>query len=476
MNLDQMSRAELEELARLIEEEDRRKRENKLASYCPYPKQREFHALGAHYRERMFSAGNQLGKSMSACMEVAMHLTGRYPDWWDGRVFRTANHWLAGSETAELTRRGVQRLLLGTPQDKLQWGTGAIPKDCIVSTKAQQGVADAVASIVVRHVSGQNSTVQFSSYADGREKWQAETLHGVLLDEEPPEDIYFEAMTRTNVTGGLVIVPFTPLKGITEVVKRFSIERPPSTALVKMSIYECGHYTKEQADAIAASYPEHERKARVFGEPVLGEGAVFPVPEESIIVNPFQIPAYWPQIIGLDFGWDHPAGAVLLAWDRDNDTIYVTRCYRERQATPVVQAAAIKAFGDWIPVAWPHDGHQHDKGSGIQLAQQYRAQGLKMMVEHSKFPDGSIGFEAGISEMLDRMQTGRWKVFRNCDKWLEEFRMYHRENGLVVKEGDDLLSASRVGMMSIRFARVKPQQNRVIQSGGFTPLDPSMGF
>jgi hypothetical protein len=69
----------------------------------------------------------------------------------------------------------------------------------------------------------------------------------------------------------------------------------------------------------------------------------------------------------LDFGWDHPFGAVNIAWDRDADVIYVTKTYREREATPIIHAAAIKPWGDWIPCAWPHDGYQHDKGSGEGL-------------------------------------------------------------------------------------------------------------
>ena len=72
---------------------------NRLAQYQPYPKQMEFHAAGKDFRERLLRAGNQLGKTLAAANEVAMHLTGRYPDWWEGKWFDRANNWLAGSET-----------------------------------------------------------------------------------------------------------------------------------------------------------------------------------------------------------------------------------------------------------------------------------------------------------------------------------------------------------------------------------------
>ena len=77
--------------------------------------------------------------------------------------------------------------------------------------------------MLVRHVSGRNSTLGFKSYDQGREKWQGETLDVVWLDEEPPLDVYMEALTRTNATGGLVFLTFTPLLGMSEVVRLFPI-------------------------------------------------------------------------------------------------------------------------------------------------------------------------------------------------------------------------------------------------------------
>lgn len=78
-----------------------------------------------------------------------------------------------------------------------------------------------------------------------------------------------------------------------------------------------------------------------------------------------------------------------------------------------------------------------------------------MLAEKASFDDGSNGVEAGLMDMLDRMKTGRWKVFRTCSKWLEEFRMYHRKDGKVVKLKDDVISASRYALMMKRFAETK---------------------
>jgi len=235
-----------------------------------------------------------------------------------------------------------------------------------------------------------------------------------------------------------------------------------SRHVTQMTIDDAEHYTPQQRQAIIDSYPAYEREARTKGIPIMGSGRVFPIPEEDVFCGPIAIPNHWPQINGLDFGWDHPFAATNIAWDRDADCIYVCKEFAARESTPVVHAAAIKPWGVWIPCAWPHDGLQHDKGSGEQLASLYREQGLDMLVEKATFEDGGNGVEAGIFEMLDRMQTGRWKVFNTCTGWLQEFRLYHREKGQIEKIKDDRISSSRYALMMLRHAITKPRQDKIV--------------
>lgn len=380
-----------------------------------------------------------------------MHLTGEYPDWWDGLRFDRPIVLIAGSESAELTRDGVQRLLIGPPDREEDWGTGFVPQKAIIARTRRMGVSNALDTVTIRHVSGGQSTLYLKSYDQGRSKWQANTVDFVWFDEEPPEDVYFEGITRTNATKGSVMVTFTPLKGMSAVVARYILEESQDRTVVTMTIEDAEHFTPEERAKIIASYPAHEREARVRGIPTMGSGLVFPVLEDDIVVDPFEIPRHWVQIGALDFGWDHPTAAACLAWDRDADVVYLTKDYRQRQATPIIHAAALKPWGDWLPWAWPHDGN-NDTAAGPNLASQYRDQGLKMLPERATFEDGSNSVEAGLMDMLDRMQTGRWKVFRHCASWLEERRIYHRVNGKVVKERDDTISASRYGLMMLRFA------------------------
>lgn len=181
----------------------------------------EFHRAGATARERLLMASNRFGKSECGGAEAAFHLTGEYPDWWEGKRFdKPVRTWAAGV-TSETTRDIVQAKLVGPPERKEEWGTGFIPARCIGQVSPARGIANAIDTMSVKHVSGGWSTLQFKSYERGREKWQGTAQEVIWLDEESPLDVYMEALTRTNETGGIVYTTFTPLKGISDVVAMF---------------------------------------------------------------------------------------------------------------------------------------------------------------------------------------------------------------------------------------------------------------
>lgn len=474
--LDLASRATLLALRTRLERTVAGKR---LEGYRPYAKQREFHAAGKTHRERLLMAGNQLGKTLAGSAEVAMHLTGRYPSWWDGRVWdRPIVCWVA-SVSFELTRDGAQRLLMGRANDI---GSGMIPRDAIKDYSMRRGAADSIDTVIVKHGGGGDvqageSLLTFKAYEQGREKFQAETLDLAWLDEEPSDlGIYTETLTRTNTTRGIVAMTFTPLMGVSDVVSRFLLasDNDPGKSdrhVTSMTIDDADHYTEDERRKIVASYPAHEREARAKGIPVLGSGRIYPVEEAVIQCDAMAIPEHWPRIAAMDFGWDHPTAAVWMAWDRDADIVYIYDAYRLREAPAAVHASAIKSRGDWIPMAWPHDGN-NDTAAGPNLASQYRNLGVNMLPEMAKFPEQSdrkdqntktslTSVEAGVSEILTRMTEGRLKVAKHLNDWWEEFRLYHRKDGKIVKERDDLMSATRYGIMCLRFAIVPPKTKKI---------------
>ena len=84
-------------------------------------------------RERLFMAGNQLGKTLAGGSEWAFHLTGRYPDWWVGLQFAKPTR-RGARGTRRITRDNPQRILIGPPA-QAEWGTGTIPGDALVRAR-----------------------------------------------------------------------------------------------------------------------------------------------------------------------------------------------------------------------------------------------------------------------------------------------------------------------------------------------------
>ena len=429
-----------------------------------YVKHLRFFDAGARFRARLFMAGNRVGKTRSGCYEDTLHLTGLYPHWWTGRRFdKPISAWVAG-KTNETTRDILQKELFGNVVfeggKKTFDGSGLIPKHCIGKITWRQGIQNLADTIQIRHESGNWSMLGLKSYQQGRGSFEGTAQHLIHLDEEPPQDVYTECLTRTATTGGLVLITFTPLEGTTEMVDDFVKKSDEGiNFMVQAGWADAPHLTEQAKSELLAAYPKHEHEARTKGIPYAGSGLIFPVDEDAITVKRFDIPDHWPRVGGLDFGWDHPTAGVVLAWDRDNDVVYVIEEYREKERTPEYHSRELRDFGSWVPWAWPHDGLQHDKGSGEQLAEQYRRYGLNLMAERATWPDGTNGVEAGLMEMLTRMEEGRWKVFEDCNYWIEERRMYHREKGRVVKLKDDVISASRYALMMLRFATTRPRAN-----------------
>lgn len=184
-----------------------------------YPKHCEFMRATKDFTECAFVAGNRTGKSETVVYAATCFLTGNYPKWWEGRVFPKPVNMIAAGETAKLVRDSLQEKFLGPPQDI---GTGMIPYDLIIERKSKPGIPDAVDTIRVRHVpTGGVSTLRLMSYDQGREAFQATSQDCIILDEEPPKDIYDEALIRTMTTSGIIMAAFTPLRGISEVVMSF---------------------------------------------------------------------------------------------------------------------------------------------------------------------------------------------------------------------------------------------------------------
>ena len=300
------------ELGRVAAEVERAsqqaQRYRRLDFWVPYLKQRQFIAAGLRYRERALFAGTQLGKTECAAYEMACHLTGLYPLDWPGRKFKKPIKAWAVGENLKMTRDIMQKKLCGEPGNVEAFGTGMIPKHLLVGDPIlSHGEGKAYDTVQVRHVSGGISILRFRTYQAGRTALQGETLDLVWLDEEPDDfEVYSECLARVTATGGMLMMTFTPLKGMTGVSARYREEHSPDRTFVQMGIDDVppakgdvaepggpddgdtgggsyGHIPLAERERIIEGYPDREREARSRGEPMLGEGRVYGWPESEVV-------------------------------------------------------------------------------------------------------------------------------------------------------------------------------------------------
>jgi phage terminase large subunit-like protein len=463
----------------IIRELERRKQRNKIDQFYPTPENRKgypvhmaFFEAGKSYRQRLALAANRVGKTEGmGGYETVLHLTGLYPDWWPGKRFDKPGEWWIGGDTATTVRDIIQFKLLGNVGD---FGTGLIPGHLLVDTTNKRGVPDAVENIYVKHASGGRAVAQMKSYDQGREAWQGTEKQGVWLDEEPPMNIYTEALTRTMTTNGIVLCTFTPMNGMTEVTTSFlDIDKPDSKFVCTATWDDALHLDAATKKEMLEQYPLHERDARSKGIPTIGVGKIYPVDVESMLVNPFDLPKHWVKGYALDVGWNKTA-ALWGALDRDSDTLYLYSEHYQGMAEPAVHASAIKGRGEMTGYIDPASmgGSQAD---GEKLIKLYRDEGLTLALADNK------GKEAAIFEVYQRMTSGRLKIFKTLGNFQKELPLYHRDDkGTIVKKSDHLMDCLRYLVRAIpvlTYTNEKTGHYNTTQSGvQYRTSRPNRGY
>lgn len=431
-----------------------------------YRKHVHFFNAGRDYRERAIFGGNRSGKSVAGGYELTLHLTGEYPDWWAGKRFGRPIQALACGKEAKITRDTVQQVMLGKQGE---FGTGLIPgenldRDKCTASRAASGLFDGVP---VKHKSGGWSMLRLRSYDQGRTAFEGVERDAIWEDEEAPQDIHSENLMRTMTTGGIVFNTFTPLKGETPLVQDL-LQRAKEGTVFTTNVWwdDVGHITKEMIDDMKSRYPNHELRARRFGEPQLGTGAIFTDDPDSYTIRASEMPDYWPRIFGLDFGWVHPTAALWAALDRETDILYIYSEHRRSKAEIPVHVGAIKSRGVWITGISETAGT--NQADGTKMIDVYKKHGLKLK-RAFKGP-GSI--ESGIMQIQERFSEGRIKIMDTCPLLLEELRRYHRdENGKVVPRFDDLIDSLRYLITGLKYARTKVESRGSSSDGNITEVN-----
>ena len=255
---------------------------NQLKYFRPFEHQLKFFKTGNSERRGILAA-NRIGKTVSTCFETACHLTGLYPDWWEGYRFDKPITCMVAGEGWSQVALVLQNELLGTQDIKIKEniGTGAIPRSCIVIDTMRSDGANCI-GVEIKHVSRAKSYLLFANYTQEVRQLQGFKLNLAVFDEQPPDDFFSEIVTRTATTQGKVLCSFTPLKGLNGLVSKFW-NKEEGYEYIRVSWDDCPEYdpwgqafllnsTRRQLEK---DYLPHEREARIAGKPVMGKGAVF---------------------------------------------------------------------------------------------------------------------------------------------------------------------------------------------------------
>lgn len=467
------------ELLAFLEEAERRKKYCKIDYMFMdegpykreyYPAFMKFFTAGAKYSERIICAANRVGKTTSAGTECTYHLTGKYPKWWNGRRwYRPIKMWAAGL-TNELTRDGLQTVLFG---EYGQIGTGLIPKDDILEVKYRSNTNGSIDVALIQHYDSQGvkdgvSAIGIKCYDQGPGKFQSTFQDIIWLDEEPPGadgmKIKTECLMRIagvgDSEGGMLMMTFTPLHGISQVVLSFlpggrapiNHVNPENDAWsIEVGWDDIPHISKKEKEDKIKKIPLHERNARTRGIASIGSGQIWPINEADVVVDWFPIPNDWPRVYGFDVGW-HKTAALWAAQDPNSKVWYLYDEYYVGKALTVVHAQAIRSKGRWIPgVVDPASRRTRDDGTS--LMNEYLDMELDLYMAKNNI-------ETGISSIWSMFAEGNLKILRTCQNLITEIRLWHKDDKGRIPDlqPDHLCDCLKyLGLSGFAVARVDPE-------------------
>lgn len=455
---------------------------NQLKYFRPFEHQKQFFTTGNSERRGILAA-NRIGKTVSTCYETAMHLTGEYPDWWQGYKFDKPITCMVAGEGWSQVALVLQNELIGTQDVKIteNLGTGAIPRRCIITDTMRNDGANCI-GVEVRHNSGNNSYLLFANYTQEVRQLQGFKLNLAVFDEQPPDDFFSEIVTRTATTQGKVLCSFTPLKGLNGLVSKFW-NRSEGYEYIRVAWDDVPEYDPwgqpfllmETRRQLERDYLPHEREARIAGRPVMGKGAVFQIADWPIYKTGSIDFARMPniqRIIALDLGLVNDKTVIsLLYHDPYEKTIYLHRqiiVQGIEEAVPLQYVNHLlrpEVFG--CPIVLPADastpGRYTMSASSIrELFEQYELNVLEKPIMNPPDSQGRVTNHKsyGINQMRQMMEVGSLMINENCTEFLQEARNYFVDEKGRFSDPDDCIDSARYGVLGCLNGLSEPWDNK----------------
>lgn len=458
---------------------------HQLKYFRPFDHQRTFFKTGVSERRGILAA-NRIGKTVSTCFETAYHLTGLYPDWWEGHRFSGPITAMVAGEGWSQVALVLQNELLGTQDVKIteNLGSGAIPRECIVTATMRNDGANCI-GVEIKHKSGGNSYLLFANYTQEVRQLQGFKLNLAVFDEQPPDDFFSEIVTRTATTQGKVLCSFTPLKGLNGLVSKFW-NKEEGYEYIRVSWDDVPEYDpwglpfllNETRRQLERDYLPHEREARIAGKPVMGKGAVFQLSNwptyKTGEIDFTRLPNIH-RVISLDLGLVNDKTVIsLIYWEPYERVAYLHRQIVVQGVEEAVPTQYInhllrpEVFG--TPIVLPADasttGRYTMSSSSIrELFESYELNVYEKAIMNPPDSQGRVTNHKayGINQMRQMLEVGSLMVNENCTHFLSEAQNYFVDEKGRFSDPDDCIDSARYGILACLQGIAEPWDNRTPQ-------------
>lgn len=440
-----------ERLAAIEKEIERRRGEDKLASYNAgrkkHKKQIAFHKCKK--RIRFVFGGNRSGKTECGAAECVYLAVGNHPY---KKNKKDTVGWVV-SLSQQVQRDVAQKKVLYYLRKDL------IDDIVMISGKKGSPEDGVIDFIRVKNVFGGISIIGFKSCDQGREKFQGSSLDYVWFDEEPPKDIFNECRMRVLDRRGEIFATMTPLKGLTYVYDEIYLNKRnnPEVWYEFMEWKDNPYLDKKEIEEMEKSLDNEELQSRKFGKFFSGTGLVYPDFDESVhVVDPFPIPFDWQDTISIDPGLNNPLSAHWYAVDFDGN-VYVVAEHYEAGKDVEYHSDKIKEISEKL--GWHTDGKGRINALIDSAATQRTLASQKsvaeLFFEHGILVNTRVNKDvfSGISRVKEYLKRGNGKpnlfIFRGCVNMVREFKGYNWGNDdSPVKRDDHAMDELRYYLMS----------------------------
>jgi phage terminase large subunit-like protein len=465
---------------------------NQLKYFRPFEYQKKFFKTG-HKQRRGILAANRIGKTVSTCFETAMHLTGLYADDWEGKRFNKPITAFVAGEGWEQVARVLQTELMGAADVKLkdQLGSGSIPRDRIVFDTMRSDGANIIA-VEVKHISGENSYLLFGNYTQEVRNLQGFKLDLVVFDEQPPDGIFSELVTRTATTQGMVICSFTPLKGLNGLVSKFW-NKEDGYEFVRVAWDDVPEYDlwgepfllKTTRRQLELDYLPHERQARIEGKPVMGKGAVFQIrdwPTYKTGDYDFNNIPDLEHCISLDLGLVNDKTVISLLYHSPaNRTIWLHKQIVVKGTEEAIPDQYVnhllRAEVRGAPIILPSDATVPGRYtmSSQSIRELFESHGLNVYHKAIMNPPDSEGRvnnhkSFGINRMRQDLEVGALLINENCVEFLREATNYYVDEKGRFSDPDDCIDSARYGYLACIQGISEPRSKALLGPNKFRTI------